>query len=92
MVATVHSAQVAAANAPFHQVADLQRELWLPALVCSSGSTAQRLHDLPAWEAALCAGVLPGTHADLGDPTAPRPCAAPLPSWICAAWPKAAPA
>jgi uncharacterized protein with von Willebrand factor type A (vWA) domain len=74
MVATVHAAQaaahIAAANAPFHRVADLQRELWLPALVCSSGPTEQRLHDLPAWEAALQAGELPSPQCDLGDPAA----------------------
>ncbi|MGA8516468.1 MAG: VWA domain-containing protein [Burkholderiaceae bacterium] len=63
----------AAANAPFHYLASLQRELWLPALVCSSGSTAQRLQDLRAWEAALQAGQLPSAQCDLGDPAASAP-------------------
>jgi uncharacterized protein with von Willebrand factor type A (vWA) domain len=64
---------LAAANAPFHHVAALQRELWLPALVCSSGRTAQRLQDLPAWQAALHAGVLPDGRHDLGDAAASAP-------------------
>jgi uncharacterized protein with von Willebrand factor type A (vWA) domain len=64
---------VAAANAPYHRLADLQRELWQPALVCSSGPTAQRLRDLPAWEAALMAGQLPDTACDWGDPAAGTP-------------------
>jgi uncharacterized protein with von Willebrand factor type A (vWA) domain len=64
------AAQVAAANAPYHHVADLQRELWLPALVCSSGPTAQRLQDLAAWEAALLAGQLPNAACHWGDPAA----------------------
>ena len=64
---------VAAANAPYHYVAGLPRELWLPALVCSSGPTAQRLQGLPAWEAALLAGLLPDAACDLGDPAACTP-------------------
>jgi uncharacterized protein with von Willebrand factor type A (vWA) domain len=74
--ATAHSiaaARVAAANAPYHHAAALQRELWLPALVCSSGPTAQRLQDLPAWEVALRAGQLPDAARDLGDPAACTP-------------------
>jgi uncharacterized protein with von Willebrand factor type A (vWA) domain len=70
MLATAKPDPVAAANAPFHYVAQLQRELWLPALVCSSGSTAQRLQDLHAWEMALQAGALPTAARDLGDPQA----------------------
>jgi uncharacterized protein with von Willebrand factor type A (vWA) domain len=56
-----------AANAPFHFLADVQRELWMPALVCSSGDTAQRLQHLPAWTAALQAGLLPDIAFDFGD-------------------------
>jgi uncharacterized protein with von Willebrand factor type A (vWA) domain len=66
-------AEVVAANAPYHRVADLQRELWLPALVCSSGPTAQRLQHLPAWQAALQAGQLPSAQCDFGDPAACTP-------------------
>ena len=29
-----------AANAPFHLLADMARDLWIPALVCSSGVQA----------------------------------------------------
>jgi uncharacterized protein with von Willebrand factor type A (vWA) domain len=59
-----------AANAPFHLLAELTRELWLPSLVCSSGDTAQRLNDLPLWERALQAGQLPTRQHDFGDPDA----------------------
>lgn len=58
------------ANAPYHWLADLQRELWMPALVCSSGATGQRLRDLPAWEQALQAGILPAPGRDFGDAAA----------------------
>ena len=67
------AALLAVANAPYHHVADLPRELWLPALVCSSGPTAQRLQDLSAWEAALLVGQLPDTACDWGDPAACTP-------------------
>ncbi len=67
------AAHVAAANAPYHHAAALQRELWLPALVCSSGPTAQRLQHLPVWEAALHAGQLPDAACDWGDPAACTP-------------------
>ncbi len=73
MGGNVTATQVAAANAPYHHAAALQRELWLPALVCSSGPTAQRLHDLPAWEVALHAGQLPDAACDWGDPAACAP-------------------
>jgi uncharacterized protein with von Willebrand factor type A (vWA) domain len=66
-------AHIAAANAPYHHAAAVQRELWLPALVCSSGPTAQRLQHLPAWEAALHAGQLPDAECDMGDPAACAP-------------------
>lgn len=61
---------LAAANAPFHLVAQLPRGLWMPALVCSSGVTQQRLGDLPAWHAALHGGLLPDMERDFGDPQA----------------------
>ncbi len=56
-----------AANAPFHHLAQLPREHWLPALVCSAGTTAQRLQDLPAWACALASGQLPPVQRDFGD-------------------------
>ena len=59
-----------AANAPFHLLAEFTRELWQPSLVCSSGSTAQRLTDLAVWERALQAGQLPAQQHDFGDPDA----------------------
>ena len=59
-----------AANGPFHLLAELTRELWQPSLVCSSGSTAQRLTDLAVWERALQAGQLPAQQHDFGDPDA----------------------
>ncbi len=59
-----------AANAPFHLLAGMARELWMPALVCSSGATAQRLRDVPLWEHALQLGQLPDAGCDFGDPMA----------------------
>jgi uncharacterized protein with von Willebrand factor type A (vWA) domain len=67
-VASANPDSVAAANALFHYAGDLQKALWLPALVCSCGSTVQRLQDLHAWEAAVQAGQLPSLQYDLGDP------------------------
>jgi uncharacterized protein with von Willebrand factor type A (vWA) domain len=55
------------ANAPYQWLAGVQRELWMPALVCSSGVTGQRLRDLPVWERALQAGHLPQPACDFGD-------------------------
>ena len=60
------------ANAPYHWLAGVQRELWMPALVCSSGVTGQRLRDLPVWERALQAGQLPQPACDFGDAPALR--------------------
>ncbi len=59
-----------AANAPFHLLAGMARELWMPALVCSSGASAQRLRDVPLWESALHCGRLPDAACDFGDPAA----------------------
>ncbi len=59
-----------AANAPFHLLADMARDLWIPALVCSSGATAQRLREVPLWESALQVGQLPDAGCDFGDPPA----------------------
>ena len=57
-------------NAPFHRLAPLPRELWLSALVCSSGGTAPRLSGLAHWRDALLEGRLPEAAQDLGDPAA----------------------
>ncbi len=46
----------------------LARELWLPALVCSSGQVSPRLTHLAHWRERLLAGELPEHSADLGDP------------------------
>ena len=59
---------VAAFNAPFHRLADLPRELWLAATVCSSGTAPARLAGLAHWRSALLAGALPDAAHDLGDP------------------------
>ncbi len=69
-VVRLNQPTVPAANAPFHLLSGLRRELWQPALVCSSGATTQRLHDLPAWETALQSGRLPELRFDFGDPDA----------------------
>jgi len=58
------------ANAPYDSLACVERALWMPALVCSSGSTADRLRDLPVWEQALLGGRLPALECDFGDPEA----------------------
>ena len=60
-------ASVAAFNAPFHALAELPRELWQSATVCSSGATPERLAGLAHWRAALLAGLLPDVANDLGD-------------------------
>ncbi len=57
----------AVANAPYHLLAGMERSLWMPALVCSSGVTAERLQHLPLWEHALVAGQLPALCADFAD-------------------------
>lgn len=61
------------ADRPWSDVAALPRELWLPALVNSSGRPAPRLAELPAWRAALLAGELPPAEALLGDAEAVAP-------------------
>ncbi len=61
------SAVSAAANAPFHLLAELAPALWQSALVCSSGQTRRRLRDLQQWEQALQAGALPDPACDWGD-------------------------
>jgi uncharacterized protein with von Willebrand factor type A (vWA) domain len=63
-------AGAAAFNAPFHMLAPLPRELWLPAIVCSSGATAGRLDALAHWRDALLAGALPDAVHALGEPAA----------------------
>lgn len=57
-------------NTPYQRLQALSRELWMPALVCSSGGTAQRLDDLHAWERALHGGGLAASGHDFGDPDA----------------------
>ena len=57
-------------NAPFQLLAALPRELWLPAIVCSSGATAGRLDALAHWRDALLGGVLPDAVHALGEPAA----------------------
>ncbi len=57
----------AVANAPYYLLAGMERSLWMPALVCSSGVTAERLQHLPQWEHALVAGQLPALRADFAD-------------------------
>jgi uncharacterized protein with von Willebrand factor type A (vWA) domain len=63
-------AGAAAFNAPFHMLAPLPRELWLPAIVCSSGATAGRLDALAHWRDALLGGALPDAVHALGEPAA----------------------
>ena len=63
-------AGAAAFNAPFHKLAPLPRELWLPAIVCSSGATAVRLDALAHWRDALLGGALPDAVHALGEPAA----------------------
>ena len=63
---------------PFQQLAALPRTLWLPALVCHTGTgeadtSAQRLADLQRWRSALARGELPADDAHFGDPTALAP-------------------
>ncbi len=56
-----------AANTPFDRLAGLPQGLWQSALVCSSGTTPQRLADLATWRLALQAGRLPDSFSDWGD-------------------------
>ena len=60
---------------PFQQLAALPRTLWLPALVCRTGTgdtdtSAQRLADVQRWREALARGELPAADAHFGDPAA----------------------
>ena len=63
---------------PFQQLAVLPRTLWLPALVCRTGTgeadtSAQRLADVQRWRDALARGELPADDAHFGDPVALAP-------------------
>ena len=63
---------------PFQQLAALPRTLWLPALVCRTGTgevdtSAQRLADVQRWRDALARGELPADDAHFGDPVALAP-------------------
>ena len=60
---------------PFQQLAALPRSLWLPTLVCHTGTGAsdtseQRLADVQRWREALARGELPADSAHFGDPEA----------------------
>ena len=52
---------------PYDRLADLARDIWMPALICSSGLTARRLDELPLWTRSLHDGRLPPPDADFGD-------------------------
>jgi uncharacterized protein with von Willebrand factor type A (vWA) domain len=52
---------------PYQHLDALPRELWRWAVVCSSGSAAQRLPHLGGWQSALAAGALPDAALDFGD-------------------------
>lgn len=58
---------------PWNRLAELPRELWLPALVTSVGHAEARLRDTRRWQQALEAGTLPPPEADLGDAAALTP-------------------
>ena len=60
-------------DAPYHLLGALPNALWLPAVITSSGRSAQRLADLNHWLVALDAGELPAEALDFGDPQALRP-------------------
>ena len=62
-----------ALDAPYDGLEALPRELWLPTLITSVGSSVRRITDLPRWMAALHQGQLPDAGADLGDPLALAP-------------------
>lgn len=57
-------------QAPYDRLADLARDTWMPALICSSGQTSRRLDELPLWTRSLQDGRLPPPDADFGDPQA----------------------
>lgn len=60
-------------DAPFDQLAVLPRTLWLPALITSVGTPAERLPDAEIWRQALLAGTLAPPQADFGDAQASAP-------------------
>ncbi|MDQ5898043.1 MAG: hypothetical protein QG612_2129 [Pseudomonadota bacterium] len=61
------------ADRPYDRLAELPRELWLPALVASVGNAEARLRDTRRWQQALEAGTLPPPQADFGDAEALAP-------------------
>ena len=77
--ATAHSLPPASPlEQPFQQLAALPRTLWLPTLVCRTGSgdtdtSTQRLADVQRWREALSRGELPAADAHFGDPAAMAP-------------------
>lgn len=60
-------------DAPYHHLGALPRELWLPGLVCSAGTSARRLEQLKPWAEALERGELPDAALDFADPAALLP-------------------
>lgn len=60
-------------DAPYDRLQALPRELWWPALVCSAGDGACRLHDAKRWLDALNEGAMPPRDADFGDAPAQQP-------------------
>ncbi len=58
---------------PYDQLQALPRTVWLPALVCATGTPEQRLQHSQAWLAALDAGALPAATIDFGAADASGP-------------------
>ena len=52
---------------PYDALAALPHAVWLPTLVCATGTREQRLAHSAQWLTALQAGSLPPTSADFGD-------------------------
>ena len=63
----------AALEAPWQALQSLPRALWLPGVITSVGSPAQRLTDIAHWRTALLGGVLPEASIDFGDAPASAP-------------------
>lgn len=57
-------------NAPWQRLAELPRELWLPAITCSVAAADARLAGLVRWHGALLAGRLPAPDDHWADPVA----------------------
>lgn len=59
-----------ALDEPYGRLAALPRRCWLPGIVASAGTPAERLDAARAWLDALDAGALPPPAADFGDASA----------------------